>query len=148
MHNLLDPLAVPKLWRVALYDLVLLPWETQSFQCRTTVYSKQAIASTLGLYALKKNKLDDLQPLEEEMNRHSGEYLAFYCDGKGYETLFKRLRDSVAHAHYTEHRHGWITMAHRFQGRGEQVQKLRLIGNLKFKTLMRLVAFINVGGAA
>ena len=120
----------------------------KTFDCRAEVYSKKAIESSLGLHAVKKNKLDELQPLEAQLKKHPGEYLAFYCDGKGYEILFKRLRDSVAHAHYAQGARGWITLCHRFQGRGERKPKLRLLGNMKFATLKRLVAFINVGGVA
>lgn len=148
MTEVLDPTLTPPTWRAFLYDQVLLPWETKSFQCRADAYSKTAIESTLGLLALKKNKLDELQPLESQFKKHKGEYLAFYCDGKGYEVLFKRLRDSVAHADFTQDRRGWVKLSHRFQGRGERVPKLRLLGSMKFTTLKRLVAYINVGDVA
>lgn len=145
---LLNPMQTPDAWRTFLYDQVLLPWETRSFQCRADVYSKSAVEMMLGLLALKKNKLGELQPLQEQLRKYKGEFVAFYCDGKGYEVLFKRLRDSVAHAHYTQGSPGWIKLHHRFQGRGERVPKLRLLGNMKFTTFKRLVAFVNVGHMA
>lgn len=147
MSKPLDPMATPPSWRAFLYEQVLLPWETKTFRCRAEVYSKTAIESALGLYALKKNKLDEMRPMEVQLKKHPGEYVAFYCDGKGYEALFKRLRDSVAHAHYTQAARGWVTLSHRFQGRAERKPKLRLLGHMKIATLKRLVAFINVGGA-
>jgi hypothetical protein len=148
MSKTLDPMATPQSWRIFLYEEVLIPWETKALHCRTEVYSKAAIDSGLQLHVLKKNKVDELQAVEAELKKHPGEYLAFYCDGKGYEALFKRLRDCVAHAHYAQNQRGWITLAHRFQGRGERKPKLRLVGHLKMATLKRLVAFINIGGSA
>ena len=148
MTELLDPLATPANWRAFLYDQVLLPWETQLFQCRPGVYSNAALDSALGLHALKKKTLAELQTLAPQLKKQPGEYLAFYCDGKGYEVLFKRLRDSVAHAHYTQPRRGWIKLSHGFQGIGDRKPKLRLIAHMRLETLKRLVAFINVGSRA
>ena len=55
MNLLLNPKQTPDAWRTFLYDQVLLPWETRSFQCRADVYSKSAVEMMLGLLALKKN---------------------------------------------------------------------------------------------
>lgn len=83
-----------------------------------------------------------MQGVEAEYRRHVGEFLVFYADGKGYEALFRRLRDTAAHAHYTQGSKGWLTMRHCFQGRAEAKPHVRLLARMRFSKLKRLVDFI------
>ncbi len=127
-----------------MYDSILVPWESGTVSiCRDT-YRKAVIESALGIQVLKVEKLNDLQLLEVQFKRSKGDFVAFYCDGKGYDALFKRLRDTTAHAHYYLQPPSSIVLRHSFQGRGERKARLRLIGRLKFVTLKKLVSFLQV----
>jgi hypothetical protein len=139
----INPLATPLAWRAFLYNEVLLPWETRTVQIRSDVYSKKALEDELGLIVLRKNNLTELRIVAAEYRNQADEFLIFYCDGKGYAALFKRLRDTVAHAHYTVGRRGWITLHHQFKARAEKTSRVRLMGRLKFVTLQSLVHFMN-----
>jgi len=139
----MNPLATHLTWRTFLYNDVLLSWETATGRIRPSIYSKKAMADELGLHVVKKNKLADMQTVEAEYRSLAGEFLVFHADGKGYDALFKRLRDTVAHAHYTAGRGGWITMHHQFKGRGETKPTVRLMACMKFTTLKSLIQFIN-----
>ena len=116
--------------------------ETGAVNFRQDNYRKAVIESALGIQVLKIDKLDDLQPVEAQFKRLKDDFLAFYCDGKGYESLFKRLRDTTAHAHYHQQPAGSIVLRHNFKGRGDKKAKLRLLGRLKYVTLKRLVTFL------
>lgn len=144
MNRPSDPLTTPPSWRSFLYDEVLVPWETGTVSICKDVYRQAAIQSSLGIEVLKFDKLCDLQAHEPQIARSKSECIAFYCDGKGYEALFKRLRDTTAHAHYSQQPSSWILLRHAFKGRGERKAKLRLIGRMKFTTLKRLVSFLKV----
>jgi hypothetical protein len=139
----INPLVTPLAWRAFLYNEVLLPWETRTVQIRSDVYSKKALEDELGLIVLRKNNLSELRIVVAEYSNQADEFLIFYCDGKGYAALFKRLRDTVAHAHYTVRRRGWITMHHQFKGRGERKPTVRLMASMKFTTLKLLVQFMS-----
>lgn len=139
----MSPLETPSTWRYFLYDEILVPWEIGSVHVRSEVYSAKAIPNALGLLVLKKNNKSEMCVAEREYRHHIGEFLVYYSDGRGYEELFKRLRDTVAHANFTPGRTGWIKMNHRFQGRDEAQPNVRLIASMKFQTLRRLVRFIS-----
>jgi hypothetical protein len=139
----MNPFVTPLTWRAFLYNDVLLPRETESVRIRPEAYSKKALADEVGLHVARKNKLAEMRTVEAAYRRHPGEFLVFYADGKGYESLFKRLRDTVAHAHYTGGRSGWITMHHQFKGRGEAKPTVRLMARIRFATLRSLVQFLN-----
>ncbi len=145
MTKPLAPMKTPQSWRAFLYDEIVVTWETNAVHLRSEVYNKRAIERALALYAIKKTRLDEMQSVAAQYGQHAGEFVVFYCEGKGYESLFKRLRDTVAHAHYTQDRFGWITLLHQFKGRGELKPTVRLMARMKFATLKRLVAFINNG---
>lgn len=126
-----------------MYDDVLVQWETGNACINKDTYRRAVIESALGIQVLKIDKLSDLQPVEAQFRGLRTEFIAFYCDGKGYEALFKRLRDTTAHAHYGHQPSGAIALRHSFKGRGEKKARLRLIGRLKFATLKRPVNFLN-----
>ena len=136
------PMTTPPSWRLFLYDSVLVPWETDTVSICKDNYREAVIESALGIRVVKIDKLSDLQSLEGQFKRSQEEFVAYYCDGKGYEALFKRLRDATAHAHYSQQPPGSIALRHSFKGRGEKKARLRLIGRMKFPTLKKLVSFL------
>jgi len=143
MSKPFTPMSTPAAWRSFMYDNVLVPWETGTLNICKDTYRKTVIESVTGIQVLKIEKLNDLQPVEEQFKRSKDDFLAFYCDGKGYEALFKRLRDTTAHAHYYQQPAGSIVLRHSFKGRADKKARLRLIGQLKFTTLKKLISFLH-----
>jgi hypothetical protein len=142
MNSPVDPLSTPLIWREFLYNDILLRWETKSVQIRSEIYNKKDVTDKTGLLIVKKNKLTEMRDVEAEYRRHTGEFLVFHANGKAYTELFKRLRDTVAHAHYAQGKNKWLTICHSYQGRGETKANLRLMGRMKFITLKNLLQFI------
>ena len=143
MTDTMNPLTTPTVWRSVLYERVLLPWETGSVQIRPDAFNKKSIETALGLYVLRKTKLSELKAASMQWRNCPGQVLLFYSDGKGYESLFKALRNVVAHAHYTLERSGWIYLRHEYQKRGSSEGALRLFARMKFSTLKGLIQYLN-----
>lgn len=74
----------------------------------------------------------------------SDEFLMFYSDVKGYFSLFKGLRNVVAHADYSASTPQWIQLRHEYKARGSKNVKLRLFGQMRFSTLKKLVQYISL----
>lgn len=137
-----SPYSLSATFRAYAYDEVVLAWETQRVSIISKTFSKKILESECGLYVLKLNKLSDVQG-RDQGTWPSGEFLIFHNDGRGYECLFKRLRDTFAHGHYWQSKRGWITVRHRYQNTREKVENTRAFGNLKITTLKNLVAFLD-----
>lgn len=138
----LRPYQAPADFRAYVYDAVVLAWETQRVDIISATFNKKALEKECGLYVLRLDKLSDVQ-WRDQSTWSTDEFLIFYNDGRGYECLFKRLRDTFAHGHYWQNKRGWITIRHRFQGLREKVASTRAFGNLKITTMKKLVSFLD-----
>lgn len=136
-----DPYHAPADFRAYVYDAIVLAWETQRVNIISDTFSKKLLESECGLYVLRLDKLGDVQ-WRDQGALSIDEFLIFHNDGRGYECLFKRLRDTFAHGHYWQSKRGWITIRHRYQGVREKMENTRAFGNLKITTLKKLVAFL------
>lgn len=139
--NALSPCRAPADFRAYVYDAVVLAWETRCVGIIYPTFNKKTLWSNCGLYVLKLDKLRDVQ-WRDQGAWSTDEFLIFYNDGRGYECLFKRLRDTFAHGHYGQSKRGWITIRHRYKDRSG-VENTRAFGNLKITTLKKLVAFFD-----
>lgn len=140
-----DPFSMSEDFRSFAYREILLAWETRRVLINPTTYAKQVLDKEVGLYVSKLRKLSDLQSIKkQDMPK---EYLAFYCQGRGYESLFKRLRDIVAHGDYGSPKRGWVQIQHRFKGPRDKQKQTRAIGQLKISTLRNLVRFLDESGS-
>ena len=135
-----NPFSAPADFRAYAYTDIVLVFETKSVRILEARYNKQALHDECGLHVLKLCTSDDVQS-EVHRKWSPDEFLVFYNDGRGYECLFKRLRDSFAHGHFCSLRRGWITIRHQYKRRNEKI-KTRLFGNMKIQTLKKLVAFL------
>lgn len=138
----LTPYDTPADFRAYVYDAIVLAWETQRVDINSNVFNKKILERACGLYVLRLEKLSDVQRRYQE-TWLSNEFLIFYNEGKGYECLFKRLRDTFAHGHYVQSIRGWITIRHRYQNPREKVENTRAFGNLKITTLKKLVVILD-----
>lgn len=136
-----SPCCAPADFRAYVYDAVVLAWETRLVGIVYPTFNKKMLESDCGLYVLKLDKLSDVQ-WRDQGAWSTDEFLIFHNDGRGYECLFKRLRDTFAHGHYWQSKRGWITIRHRYQGAREKMENTRAFGNLKIITLKKLVAFL------
>lgn len=144
----LDPFDVSASSRAYAYNDILLAWETGRVKIIQSVYSKKTLESEVGIYALKAKNLSAVQ--SRKMANVAKEWLVFYGQGKGYECLFKRLRDTFAHGHYGSSQRGWISIRHRYKGPRDKSAQTRMQGHLRTGTLKKLVVFLNTesGGKA
>jgi hypothetical protein len=106
-------------------------------------FSKAAFEQACGLYVLKLESLDEVQRRDQE-KWSPDQFLVFYGRGRGHEWLFKRLRDTFAHGHFSSSKRGWITIRHRYKDSHEKTARTRLFGNLKVTTLKKLIGFLDV----
>lgn len=141
-EKVLNPYSLPATFRAYVYDDVVLAKETKRVDIITSIFSKKTLGNDCGLYVLKLEKLSDIQ--RRDLGTWStDEFLIFYSEGRGYECLFKRLRDTFAHGHYEQRKRGWITIRHRYKGHREKVENTRVFGNLKITTLKKLITFLD-----
>lgn len=141
--KILNPYSLSAAFRGYVYDAVILAWETGRADIISSTYSKKTLGSECGLYVLKLNKLEDVQ-LRDEGTWSKDEFLIFHRKkGRGYECLFKSLRDTFAHGHYSSSKRGWITIRHRYKYSENEVEKTRAFGNMRISTLKKLVAFLD-----
>ncbi len=138
----LSPYCAPADFRAYVYDAVVLAWETKRADIISSTFNKKSLESECGLYVLKLDKLRDVQ-WRDQCTWPPSEFLIFYNDGRGYECLFKRLRDTFAHGHYWQSKRGWVTIRHRYQGSRDKVANTRAFGNMKIATLKKLVVFLS-----
>lgn len=137
-----SPFQVPKYFRHYLYDHVVLAWETGQVSIIPDNFSKKILNATLGFRVEKLKKVSDVER-RSSSNWGPDEFLVFQGEGQGYQSLFKRLRDSFAHGHYGLEKRGWITIYHRYKGRSEQLETTRLFGRIRQTTLAQLVGYLN-----
>jgi len=142
----LSPFKLPKLFRHYLYDSVVLAWETGQVSIVPRNFSKKILNTTLGLRVEKLRSVSDVE-LRSSTNWGPDEFLVFHGQGGGYESLFKRLRDSFAHGHYGLEKRGWIIIWHRYAGHGEKRETTRLYARLRQTTLKQLVEYLNQSSA-
>ena len=129
-------------FRNYVYNNIVLAWETRRVSINSASYSKSVLQKECNLYVLNLRKLSDVQLLDQG-KWLSEEFVIFYNEGRGYECLFKRLRDTFAHGHYWQSKRGWITIRHRYKNPREKVENTRVFGKLKVTTLKKLVAFLD-----
>lgn len=141
-----NPYYAPADFRAYVYDAIVLAWETKRVDILTSTFNKKTLENICGLYVLRVNKLSDVQ-WRDQGSWPTGEFLIFHSDGRGYECLFKRLRDTFAHGHYGQSKRGWITVRHRYQNPREKVENTRVFGNLKITTLKKLVTFLDTSNS-
>ena len=137
----LMPYRTPADFRAYAYDEVILAWETKRVSIISSTFNKKILESECGLYVLRLDKLSDVQ-WRDQGAWSTDEFLIFHNDGRGYECLFKRLRDTFAHGHYWQSKRGWITIRHRYEDRSG-VENTRAFGNLKIATLKKLITFLS-----
>ena len=143
MHTdkVFSPYSSPADFRAYVYDEVILAWETKRVEIISATFNKKTLESDCGLYVLKLDKVSDVQ-WRDKGTWPSGEFLIFHNDGRGYECLFKRLRDTFAHGHYAQSKRGWITIKHQYKDRSG-IENTRIFGNMKITTLKKLVSFLD-----
>ncbi len=138
----LDPFDLTEPIRSYLYNNVVLKWEVGAISVIPETFSKKTLHTSIGVRVELVRKLSEV---ERRCSSPWGadEFIIFYVEGKGYESLFKRLRDAFAHGHYGSDKRGWITIWHRYKGRSEKQENARLYGRLKQSSLKQLVSFID-----
>lgn len=140
--HLLNPFDVPKAFRNYLYDHVMLAWETDQVSIIPAVFSKKALHTALGLRVEMVRKLLEVEK-RSTSSWGTDEVLVFYGDGKGYESLFKHLRNAFAHGDYGLEMQGWVTIWHRHKGTRDKRETTRLYGRLRQTTLKQLVGYLD-----
>lgn len=145
-NKALNPYCAPADFRAYAYNEIILAWETKRVNIITSTFNKKTLESECGLYVLRLDKLSDVQ-WRDQGAWSTDEFLIFHNDGRGYECLFKRLRDTFAHGHYWQIKRGWITIRHRYQGVREKMENTRAFGSLKIATLKKLVAFLDAANS-
>jgi hypothetical protein len=138
----LKPFDLPEVFRNYLYNNVVLKWEIGVISIIPETFSKKSLHTSVGI------RVELVRKLSEVERRYSSpwgadEFIVFYVEGKGYESLFKRLRDTFAHGHYGSDKRGWITICHRYKGRSEKQENARLYGRLKQSSLKQLISYID-----
>lgn len=139
----LSPYSLPDNFRAYVYDVVVLALETKRVDILPDNYNKKTLASKCGIHVLKLDKLSDVQWRDQGVWSPE-EFLVFYNEGRGYDCLFKRLRDTFAHGHYWQSKRGWIAVRHRYKTPRDKVENTRLFGNMKISTLRNLVAYLDI----
>ena len=148
MDNILykNPNSLPAAHRAWMYDNILLRWETKEVKIRKDNFRKKFVADVLGMNVVQKKKLSDVEAVysgASSFRNVKNGFITFYVNGKGYESLFKRLRDVVAHGDYWSSRRGWISFEHRYSSRGNTNPELRIFGSCRFNDLKKLIHFLD-----
>ncbi len=139
----LNPFDVPATFRSYLYDQIVLRYETKKIFINQGDFNKKCIEGIGGIEVINVRKLSDMERFVNSY-RGAGESLIFYTEGRGYECLFKRFRDSFAHGHYGSDKRGWITVWHRYKGGKDGMEVTRLFARLRQTTLKELVDFLDL----
>lgn len=140
-HISLNPFDIPKVFRNYVYDHVILAWELDRVLIVSSAFSKKDLYDSVGL---RVEKVRDLSEVERRSMSPWGtdEFLIFFGKDKGYEPLFKRLRDSFVHGDYGLDERGFIKIWHRYKGRGEKSENTRLFAVLRQSKLKKLIDFL------
>lgn len=138
----LNPFDVPKVLRHYLYDRVVLAWETNQCLIVSAAFSKKKLNELINIRVEMVRKLSEVERRSKDP-WGPDEFIIFYGEGKGYESLFKRLRDAIAHGHYGLDKRGWITIWHQYKGRSDKIETTRLFARLRQPKLKKLIYFID-----
>ncbi|WP_146114958.1 hypothetical protein [Malikia spinosa] len=132
----LDPYCLPESFRSYVYEFVVLAWEVKKVEINPEKFSKKDLAEICGLYVLKIDKLIEMDRRDQEV-WPTNEFLYFYGGDKvkGYECLFRRLRDAFAHGHYGSCNRGWVEIRHFYKNRGQEKAVPRVFGRVRINTL-------------
>jgi hypothetical protein len=146
MCEKLNPLSLKPAERAYFYDHVLLGWETSKTTQNHDIFNTKKVLEACGAHVVAISALKDLAT--KEATDLPAEYVDegylyfFNAQGKdyssGYSCLMKRLRDTVAHGHYTSDTKNWIKIRHVFN------EKTRIFGHIEMKKLKALVKFMDV----
>lgn len=138
----LNPFDVPKAFRYYLCDHVVLAWEKDRCLIVSSAFSKKKLNESINLRVEMVRNLSEVE--QRSMAPWGcGEFIIFYGKGRGYEILFKRLRDVIAHGHYGLDKRGWITIWHQYKGFGDKVEATRLFAKLRQSKLKKLIGFLD-----
>ena len=141
---MINPYGTPDNFRAYVYSQIVLAWETQYKHMISPVYAPKTLEAACP--PLQIMMLDTLDKVEDESkkqgNNLNDEFLVFHRATKGYECLFKRLRDTFAHGHYTQQKSDLIEIMHKYQGTKDKTERIRIFGQLKITTLESLVSFL------
>ena len=141
-----DPHSISATLRHQLYDHVLLAWETKRVQINAARFNKKAISEQCGLDVVGKKKLNEIeQQLHQRgvQNKSRQEQIVFYYKDTCHHSLFKSLRDVVAHGHYGQPQSGWVSIFHCYQGPRDKKPRVRIFGQCKVNTLKNLIQFLD-----
>lgn len=141
-YKALKPYSAPADFRAYVYDAIVLRWETKNVNIISSRFSKEKLANECGLHILMLRNLYDVQQLDDS-TWPKKEFLIFHNDGRGYECLFKRLRDTFAHGHYEQNKRAWITIRHRYKGSRDKSPNTRVFGDLRISTLQKMITFLD-----
>ena len=139
----LSPYSLPATFRAYVYDAIVLSWETKHVNRIFSTFNNKTLRSDCGLDVQMIDKLPEVQVLDQGIWLED-EFLIFYNNNeRGYNCLFKRLRDTFAHGHYGSNKRDWVTIRHRYKGSHDKVENTRAFGNMKITTLKKLIAFLD-----
>lgn len=141
MQTKLDPFDLPEQLRSYFYDAIVLAWETKRVQINKARFSRQCLEAGLGFRVENLRKISEVEARVGSL-KSSEQILIFHVQGKGYECLLKRLRDSFAHGHYGKGKSNWITINHRYKGRNDKRESTRLFARVKQSKIKELVEFL------
>ncbi len=139
----LNPFGLSEDLRNYFYNKVVLSWEMGVSNIRSDRYNKRNLSADVGFRVENFKKISDLERRVSCLN-DSSEFLIFHIEGKGYECLFKRLRDAFAHGHYGCGKSDWVTIFHRYKSRGQKVEQIRLLAKLHQSSIKKLIDLLSV----
>lgn len=146
----LDPFLLPSIRREYLYDHVLLSWEAIKKVQRDDKFNARKALAACGSHIVAIDRAEELSAQESAAlptDFEANGYLYFLNQngkgfGSGYPCLMKRLRDTVAHGHYTSEANDWIKIRHVFN------ERTHIFGHLEMTKLIALVEFMNTSDDA
>ncbi|MFH6563282.1 hypothetical protein [Aeromonas caviae] len=141
-----NPQTIRAALRHQLYDHVLLAWETKQVQINSARFNKKAISEQCGLELVGKKKLAEIeQQLGQRgvQNKNRQEQIVFYYKDSCHQSLFKSLRDVVAHGHYGQPQNGSVAIFHCYQGPRDKQPRVRIFGQCKVSSLRKLIRFLD-----
>lgn len=140
--KIINPYSLPVTFRNYIYSDVVLAFETKRVIINSSNFNSKVISRDCGLDVLMISTLAEVH-LRECDTWSKDEFLYFLKGESGYSCLLKRLRDTFAHGHFGSSASGWITIRHRYKGRGEKKENTRAFGILRIATLKKLIKFLD-----
>jgi hypothetical protein len=142
----LDPFSLSASIRAFVYNSIVLKFETGEVRINQKKFNKKELNDFFGFEILSMRKLTEVQNATAG-KKISGEFLIFYVEGKGYECLFKRLRDTFAHGHFEKGKRGWLTLCHQYRGENNKKEQVRLYGQISYSSLKKMVNFLDLSNS-